>query len=85
MLRPDRGRVKTNCILFALGRWFARGGYLIFRKSHFGWWPHAIWTPDLKTFEEFVPLDRTPHTILPPLIFEGQVRTSDVSEQVLTK
>jgi hypothetical protein len=77
--------LKDNCILFAVRCWWHRGGYVIIRKSHFGWWPHAFWSLNLMTFEEFTPLDRTPHKILPPLIFEGHVLITTAAEQILRK
>ena len=46
-----------NCLLFALWRWVTRGGYLILRRSHHGWWLHVLWSPDLRDarLEHYVP------------------------------
>lgn len=37
----------SNCLVFALGAWFSRGGYLLVRRSRHGWWPHFLWLPGL--------------------------------------
>lgn len=70
---------RSNCLLYALRQWRARGGYLIVRRSRWGWWPHFLWAPDLGDLpvEHFAPV--TPRTDLrfPPLIFNGTVRTRD--------
>lgn len=38
---------RSNCLIFAMGEWRRRGGYLIVRRSHYGWWPHFAWTRSL--------------------------------------
>jgi hypothetical protein len=75
------GKVKSNCILFALRRWFSRGGYIVLRKSNYGWWPHMIWTKDFVTFEEFTPPVHYAR-VFPPLVFEGIIKTTNRTEQV---
>ena len=65
----------SNCWLFALHRWVTRGGYVVVRRSHWGWWPHALWSADLVTFEDYAPVAGR-HRYLPPLLFRGAVRTS---------
>jgi hypothetical protein len=64
----------SNCIIFALLRWFRRGGYLIVRKSRHGWWPHALWSSDLCTFEEYQPRVPNHHLLIPPPLYDGIVR-----------
>jgi hypothetical protein len=64
---------KSNCLIFALKHWWEKGGYLIIRKSHYGWWPHFLWSADLKTFEQFTPLRKAQRHLFPPLIFVGYV------------
>lgn len=63
-----------NCYLFVVSRWWTRGGYVVVRKSHYGWWLHALWSPDLATFEEFVPLWTKGPRRFPPLWFKGRIR-----------
>jgi hypothetical protein len=63
----------SNCLIFVIGRWLKRGGYVIARKSHWGWWLHFLWSPDLQTFEEFVP-GRYRRRWLPPVLFRGRVK-----------
>lgn len=66
---------RTNCLLWALARWQQHGGYVVFRRSDFGWWPHLLRSEDLVTFEEFTPTKAKRPRRLPPLIFTGRVRT----------
>jgi hypothetical protein len=73
--------VKSNCILFALKRWFSHGGYIVLRKSNYGWWPHMIWTKDFVTFEEFTPPVHYDVTF-PPLLFKGIIKITNVKQQV---
>lgn len=70
----------SNCVLFALGQWWAYGGYLVVRKSYFGWWPHFLWSQDLVTFEEYTPYDTRRRKWLPPLLFKGYVRRGEPPE-----
>lgn len=63
----------SNCLAFALGRYWQQGGYVVMMRSRFGWWPHFVWTADLKDFEEFAP-KRKRRRWFPPLIFRGRVK-----------
>lgn len=74
----------SNCLFFVLAKLWRRGGYLIIRKSHFGWWPHFIWSPDLVEFQEFTPPVHYP-VILPPILFKGVTLITTADQQVLTK
>jgi hypothetical protein len=69
--------VHSNCLIFVIQRWWARGGYVIARKSRWGWWPHFLWSADLRTFEDFHPLmseaERAGRWV-PPCIFAGRIR-----------
>jgi hypothetical protein len=77
------GRVKkSNCIIFALRRWFKYGGYVVLRKSNFGWWPHMIWTKDFATFEEFAPRIHNANMAFPPLLFKGVAKTTSREDQL---
>lgn len=46
---PKRRAPLTNCLFVALYLWATRGGYLILRRSHYGPYPHFLWTPKLPT------------------------------------
>ena len=72
----------SNCIIFALHRWITRGGYVVVRKSHHGWWPHAMWTPDLKTFEEYQTRVPNHHLLIPPPLYRGVVLTHQRGENI---
>jgi hypothetical protein len=65
----------SNCIIFAVWRVIRRGGYIVVRKSRWGWWPHVLWSPDLKTFEEYQPIQPNHHLVVPPPIYRGVVKT----------
>ena len=57
---------------------FKNGGYLIIRKSKVGWWPHFLWSQDLKEFRHYVPLEYKENKPVPPLIFDGYVNVQFV-------
>lgn len=69
----------SNCLFFALGRWWRRGGYLVIRKSRWGWWPHFIHCSDLRDarIEHNTPASGRWRWWIPPLVFRGRVRTED--------
>lgn len=66
-----------NCLTFVLWRAVTRRGYVIFHRSPRGWWPHAVWSPDLVTFEQFLPIRHRRwyawvlRRRIPPLLFDG--------------
>ena len=79
----------SNCLIFALGRIFKKGGYLVIRKSRFGWWPHFLWgqlnEEGLIEVEHYQPLqpDKTSWLRYFPihtLLFKGKVVQSDLPE-----
>ena len=69
----------SNCLVFVLERWWARGGYVVVMHSLYGWWPHFVWSPDLKHFEEFAPTSKYARWC-PPLFFVGQIQKWIVSD-----
>lgn len=73
--------MKSNCLIFAIAHWLKFGGYIIFRKSHYGWWFHVIWSKDFKSFEEFHPIRSKQKRLLPPVLFRGYVKHTQVSGQ----
>jgi hypothetical protein len=64
----------SNCLIFALRRVWRSGGYLILRRSSYGWWPHVIWSPDLVRFEEFTTADKFSRWC-PPILFPGFIQS----------
>jgi hypothetical protein len=66
----------SNCLIFALHHWFHCGGYLIVRKSHYGWWPHFAWSKDFQQFEQFTPVTPNHTRRFPPLLFRGRIKVS---------
>lgn len=70
----------SNCLIFALGKFFKEGRYLVIRKSRYGWWPHFIWCKDLKDaeIEHYVPLERKPEkAAIDKIIFRGYIKKDD--------
>ena len=47
----------ANCIIWAFGMQWTRGGWVCWRKSTTGWWPHAVWSRDRVEWYEYVPLN----------------------------
>ena len=75
-------KVKSNCIVYAMSCWFKSGGYIVLRKSNFGWWPHMVWTKDFATFQEFTPLAHQEQMTFPPLFFKGLVKITSREDQI---
>ena len=46
----------ANCLIWATWMQLSRGGYVCWRQSWYGWWPHAVWSLDGKTWWEYLPL-----------------------------
>ena len=80
-MKPDFPTVggKSNCLIFALHRLVTRGGYLIMRRSRWGWWPHFLWAESLDPLklEHFAPVDGGRPRLFPPLVFRGRILTQD--------
>ncbi len=73
----------SNCYIFALTQWATRGGYVVLRRSRYGWWPHAFWSPDLVSLFDFKPTKFYADDYrawLPPVLFRGFVRESRMKE-----
>lgn len=66
--------MRSNCLFHAVRRWWAEGGYVLISKSRYGPFPHFMYSPDLRTFEAFVPLVAKRQRRFPPLWFAGKVR-----------
>jgi hypothetical protein len=39
--------MKSNCLFYAAWRWIRRGGWLLIRRSHAGFYPHFIHADEL--------------------------------------
>jgi hypothetical protein len=74
--------MKSNCILYAVACWFKSGGYIVLRKSNYGWWPHMLWTKDFSTFAEFTPQVHVENAAFPPLLFQGSVKITNRDQQI---
>jgi len=71
----------ANCIIWAIGLQLARGGWVCWRKSKYGWWPHAVWSLDRNDWYEYVPLNFGGHLkwwqVLWVVLFRGRPRHID--------
>jgi hypothetical protein len=71
----------SNCLIFALNRWFKKGGYLIIRRSRIGFWWHFLWAKDLEglqSLEHYVPVeDELKVEVASKVFFEGKIKTED--------
>ena len=47
---------RANCLIWAVGMQLSRGGYVCWRKSLYGWWPHAVWSHDGREWYEYTPM-----------------------------
>ena len=46
----------ANCLVWAFWMQWTRGGYVCWRQSFYGWWPHAVWSQDHLNWYEYLPL-----------------------------
>jgi len=66
----------SNCFLWALRQNINNGGYVAFRWSKYGWFPHVLYSLDLIVWSAFVPKahpSRLRYRIFPPL-FKGEIK-----------
>ena len=47
----------ANCLIWAAVMAWRYGGYVCWRKSRYGWWPHAVWSMDRMVWWEYLPLN----------------------------
>lgn len=47
----------ANCLIWAFWMQWRYGGYTCWRKSRYGWWPHAVWSLDRVVWWEYLPLN----------------------------
>lgn len=66
---------RSNCLVWALAAWAKWGGYLLVRRSHWGPWPHFLWSADLREFWSYVPLHPRRRAMPWHIVwFRGEVR-----------
>lgn len=71
---------KTNCIIFCFENYFKHGGYIIIRKSKYGWYPHFIWAKSIKNLKvrHISPInDGPPENIKELFLFEAYIKNKD--------
>lgn len=70
----------SNCIIYAWRKWRSEGGYILFRRSRHGWYPHALHMTDEGKITSYVPLDANRYhcrRLFPPPLFRGHIKTGD--------
>ena len=78
------GPKRSNCLIWALSRWIARGGYIGARQSlHIRGVPHFLWSSNRKFWWGYAPLN--PKTgwraIVHALCFRGTVELEIVTRR----
>lgn len=68
--------MRSNCLIWALVRWWRHGGYIVVRRSYWGPFPHFLWSRDLKRFWSYQPVSPR-HKKFPPPFFRGEVKEGD--------
>ena len=66
----------NNCLFWALAKWAKYGGYLMIRRSRWGWFPHFLHMDREGNIESFVP-DDPRKKACPPPVFRGSVKKGD--------
>lgn len=61
----------SNCLAYALRRWWDEGGYVVLLWSRWTKLPHFVWSANMVTFWQFVPDAPHRHRWYPPLVFYG--------------
>lgn len=66
-----------RCLTYALGKWAREGGYLVIRRSRWGWFPHFLHlSADRQRLTHMVPL-LPRRRGSPPIWFRGRIREGD--------
>lgn len=68
--------MRSNCLIYAFRKFFKEGGYVLLRKSHYGWWPHFLHMNVGGLITHFSP-EAPRKRFLPPLIFKGTPKEGD--------
>jgi hypothetical protein len=73
--------MRSNCFFFAVALYLRRArrgdaGYVVVRRSRFGWFPHFLYLHRGRRLIAFCPVDPR-HKILPPPVFRGAVKWGD--------
>lgn len=77
---------RSNCLIFGLVLYYRRyrkgkQGYLISRRSHWGWFPHFMYcrirVDGSLQLVGYSPISPTRHR-LPPPVFKGRVKWGDL-------
>lgn len=63
----------SNCWLWAVKKYLSDQGYIAFRKSNYGWWCHAFWSPDGETWYHFAP-EEPEKRRFPPIFYTGIIK-----------
>ena len=69
----------SNCLFYAIYKYFTCGGHIVFRKSLHGKWSHMMWSQDLVTFYHYVPVNQPlKYPAIQKIMFKGVVKVNRV-------
>lgn len=76
----------SNCIIFAVRKYWNEGGYIAFRRTRKdkygrrGFWPHVIWIGELNDarIEHLVPMEDFEHPLIKKILFKGYIKKDDL-------
>ncbi len=67
--------MRSNCLFFALHRFWRDGGYVVMRRSrHNSLWPHFLWTENLLCFLSFEAIHGRRLLAWFPFYFSGYIK-----------
>ena len=66
----------SNCLIYALLKLYREGGYVLMRKSFYGWWPHFLHMSATGEVTHFSP-EKKRRRFFPPLLFRGRIYHGD--------
>jgi hypothetical protein len=72
---------KSNCFFFAFWLFWTRGGYLAFRRSRNITGIHWLWSPDLKNWLQYSPIEPKKNffaAMIHKIWYHGHILRSDV-------
>lgn len=70
----------SNCLIYAISKYIkckkemGNGGFLVFRKSKYGWWFHVLHMDTEGVITEFSPIKAKIKRLFPPLLFKGEIK-----------
>jgi hypothetical protein len=67
----------SNCLIYALRKWWREGGYILIRWSTYYPGPHFLHMSRAGEITSFVPVDDKRRRLIPPPLFRGKIVKGD--------